>query len=176
MVILIAQYVGDWIGMIATTAPTAVQRWTEKGKTMDNTREKLIELLVRIECNGSEEVGCCPSRKHEFCGEVNKLSYCTIQHIADHLIAHGVTFATDNNVGSKWIPVTERAPENDYGKHWKDRKHYLVLYQPSGLMCVANYGYKQYDWWIDSHGCVMSETNYKEVTHWMPLPEPPKGE
>ena len=48
---------------------------------MDNTREKLIELLVRTECNGSEEQGCCPSRKYGFCGELNKLSYCTIQHI-----------------------------------------------------------------------------------------------
>lgn len=74
---------------------------------------------------------------------------------------------------AQWTPVTEGLPENDYGKHWKDRKYYLVLYQPSGLMCVAHYGYKQYDWWIDNHDCVMSATNYKEVTHWMPLPQPP---
>ena len=87
--------------------------------------------------------------------------------IADNLIANGVTV-------QEWIPVTEGLPENDYGKHWKDRKYYLVLYQPSGLMCVAHYGYKQYDWWIDNHDCVMSAANYKEVTHWMPLPEPPR--
>lgn len=87
--------------------------------------------------------------------------------IADYLIGHGVTV-------QEWIPVTEGLPQNDYGKHWKDRKYYLVIYQPSGLMCVAHYGYKQYDWWIDNYDCVMSAANYKEVTHWMPLPEPPR--
>jgi hypothetical protein len=85
---------------------------------------------------------------------------------------------TDTNVG-KWISVKERLPENDYGKHWKERKHYLVSLAPSGLMCVAHYGYKEYGWWIDGHDCVLSATNFKEVTHWMEinnLPQPPKGE
>ena len=76
----------------------------------------------------------------------------------------------------KWIPVTERLPKNDYGKHWKERKYYLVRVNPSGLMYVAHYGYKEYDWWIDEHDCVLSATSFKEVTHWMPLPEPPKEE
>lgn len=31
--------------------------------------------------------------------------------IADSLIAHGVTFAEDNNVPRKWIPVEEELPE-----------------------------------------------------------------
>ena len=85
-------------------------------------------------------------------------------------------FATN---GDKWISVKDRLPENDYGKHWKERKYYLVRFAPSGLMCVAHYGYKEYDWWIDEHDCVLSATNFKEVTHWMEitnLPQPPKGE
>ena len=79
----------------------------------------------------------------------------------------------------EWISVKDRLPENDYGKHWKERKHYLVRLEPSGLMCVAHYGYKEYGWWIDGHDCVLSATNFKEVTHWMELnnlPQPPKGE
>ena len=78
-----------------------------------------------------------------------------------------------------WISVKDRLPENDYGKHWQERKHYLVSLAPSGLMCVAHYGYKEYGWWIDGHDCVLSATNFKEVTHWMEitnLPQPPKGE
>ena len=75
----------------------------------------------------------------------------------------------------KWIPVSERLPENDYGKHWKERPHYLVLIK-NGLMRVATYGYKEYGWWIDSHNCVLKKEHYTEVTHWMPLPEPPKEE
>ena len=34
-----------------------------------------------------------------------------IGELVEKLITAGVTFATDNNVGSKWIPVTERLPE-----------------------------------------------------------------
>ena len=68
--------------------------------------------------------------------------------IADHLISNGVTV-------QQWIPVTERLPDrwqnvlsvSKYGKHCVD--------------CVFTYG----SWWSGG-----------EVTHWMPLPEPPKGE
>ena len=99
-------------------------------------------------------------------------AFSKTEEIADHLIANGVTV-------QEWISVKDRLPENDYGKHWKERKHYLVRLEPSGLMCVAHYGYKEYGWWIDGHDCVLSATNFKEVTHWMELnnlPQPPKGE
>lgn len=75
----------------------------------------------------------------------------------------------------KWISVDDRLPENDYEKHWKDRNYYLVKLAPSGLMRVAKYGYKNHNWWIDSHDCVLVAEHYTEVTHWMPLPEAPKG-
>lgn len=75
----------------------------------------------------------------------------------------------------KWISVKDRLPENDYGKHWKERPHYLVCLA-NGLMMVATFGFKEHEWWIDSHSCVLSKEHYREVTHWMPLPEPPKGE
>lgn len=53
-------------------------------------REKLIKLLC-APCNGPEDIGCCPSRKYGKCAEVEKLSCCAIQKLADHLIANGVT-------------------------------------------------------------------------------------
>jgi hypothetical protein len=65
-------------------------------------------------------------------------------------------------------------PDNDWGKHWKDRNYYLVFTKPSGLMNVAVYGYKEHNWWVDRNSCLLDKKNYKEVTHWMPLPEPPK--
>lgn len=54
-------------------------------------KKRLIELLSTCVCEGPEEIGSCPSRKFGKCGEVEKLSYCAIQKIADHLIANGVT-------------------------------------------------------------------------------------
>ena len=75
----------------------------------------------------------------------------------------------------EWISVEDRLPENDHGKHWKERQHYLVITEPSGLMRVARFGNKEFPWWIDSHDTVMTSANYAKVTHWMPLPEPPKA-
>ena len=73
----------------------------------------------------------------------------------------------------KWISVTDHLPKNDYGTHWKERAYYLVRLR-NGTMRVAHYGYKEYDWWIDSHNCVLSKERYTEVTHWRRLPAQPK--
>lgn len=69
----------------------------------------------------------------------------------------------------KWISVDDRLPINDYEKHWKDRNYYLVYTEPSGLMYVATFGFKEYDWWISNPERVL-----EQVTHYMPLPQPPK--
>ena len=83
--------------------------------------------------------------------------------IADHLLANGVTI-------QRWISVEERLPENDYEKHWKDRKQYLVV-MSNGMYTVCRYGYKEYDWWIDRNDSVIGRFN--QVVKWMEL-EPPK--
>jgi hypothetical protein len=91
---------------------------------------------------------------------------------------HGYEVATHiYNAGyrkQEWISVDERLPENDYGKHWKERRYYLVMTEPCGLMRVARFGYKDFPWWIDSHDTVLTSANYNKVTHWMPIPEAPK--
>ena len=129
-------------------------------------REKFVAFLADLDCNAEYCKDC------EFAKDIDGCVRRQKEIIADRLIAHGVTV-------QEWISVKDRLPENDYGKHWKERKHYLVWLAPSGLMCVAHYGYKEYGWWIDGHDCVLSATNFKEVTHWMEinnLPQPPKGE
>lgn len=84
--------------------------------------------------------------------------------IADHLLENGVTFAEDNNVG-KWIPVSERLPEPLVS----------VLVQMPGEkpFPTVREGYIARDglWYA---GYFTREPG--EVTHWMPLPEPPKEE
>ena len=69
----------------------------------------------------------------------------------------------------EWISVEDGLPINDYEKHWKDRNYYLVYTEPSGLMFVATFGFKEYDWWISNPERVL-----EQVTHYMPLPQPPK--
>ena len=74
----------------------------------------------------------------------------------------------------EWISVKDRLPKNDY---YDDcQKRYLAMTEPSRTMYVARYGYKDKDWWIDNHDCVLSKDSFTKVTHWMPLPEPPREE
>ena len=147
---------------------------------MPNTREKLIDLITE--------------RENDL---VRKIAWFTdtyrIKEVADHLIANGVTFATDNNVGDKlaptepltncqqWIPVTERLPEKD-GQYLVYERGYII---PSiRVLSFANDGRKvdKYDFcreWRNVWYQYDSEWGHitiDDVTHWMPLPEPPKGE
>lgn len=65
--------------------------------------------------------------------------------------------------GQKWIPVSERMPE----------KHKLVLCLWIRMGDGFRYGLAKLQrenvWWVLNEGM-------PEVTHWMPLPEPPRNE
>ena len=80
----------------------------------------------------------------------------TIEIMVDALIAHGVTV-------QEWISVKERLPE--------ESGEYLAYCGEYDGICVLYYeNLKTKSKW---------RTNWKEVTHWMPLadaPQPPKGE
>lgn len=123
-------------------------------------REKLIALL--------NDVGS------------NVLQFPTdgfITALADHLLANGVTFAKDMNVLSKWISVEERLPEDlfdfylialkekyPYEENWR---HHVDIAKLEFEGC----GYLDGRW--DTYND-WDEGQEIHVTHWMPLPEPPK--
>ena len=98
--------------------------------------------------------------------------YCSIEQLADHLLANGV-------VVQRWIPVTERLPEEDGS--------YLCFSQYCGSGWCAVRGFAkdgrkkdEYDFrrrWKNVWYDYDSEYGYcviDSITHWMPLPEPPK--
>lgn len=80
------------------------------------------------------------------------------------LIAKGVT-------AQEWISVDDRLPENDV---------MVIGYTPcDGFMFVGYYHEEpKYDWKVWRIVTAMRSTKVmtKKVTHWMPLPQPPKGE
>ena len=88
------------------------------------------------------------------CFPVGDYEQKQIEKIANHLIAHGVTV-------QEWISVNDRLPEKE-GEY--------ITYTDKGeihfdCFCIyPNHGTK---FWVGGNG---------KVTHWMPLPEPPKGE
>lgn len=127
----------------------------------DTMREKLIELL---------SVVTCPNEICNFCEHFENGVACERHRnevIADHLISNGVTL--DNQVSSsKWIPVTERLPEKT-------------------MKCLCRYVFgDNYDYPFEQvlYYCSVDKTPHfqnegslgMKVTHWMPMPEPLKGE
>lgn len=71
----------------------------------------------------------------------------------------------------EWISVDDRLPENDV---------MVIGYTPcDGFMFVGYYHQEpKYDWEVWRIVTAMRSTKVmkKKVTHWMPMPQPPKGE
>lgn len=77
------------------------------------------------------------------------------EEIADFFLANGVTF-------QKWIPVSERLPEQHSSVIvYRKTKRFSMLHYSSAL------GFHFYD-------SEWGDVTVDDVTHWMPLPEPPK--
>lgn len=124
-------------------------------------REKLIELLGYETCKDKECIGC----KH-YSDETGCIDYLKAE-LADHLIANGVVLDKDESkISSKWIPVSERLPEV-FGEFA------VAVKTVNGEMCAD---YADYDPFLQRWrtSCFIGDDEC--VTHWMPLPEPPKGE
>ena len=75
---------------------------------------------------------------------------------------------------TKWISVKDRLPDN--------KEHDWVLAQvveDNGFMHiprVMEYRQAKNDWFEETYGWLSEHNGLFSVTHWMPLPEPPKGE
>ena len=82
-----------------------------------------------------------------------------IEAVADYLLDSGVTV-------QQWIPVTERLPEDD------------VLVLCIGAKGGMFLGYPRYVYKDDDYAytTVPNARGSGHATHWMPLPQAPKGE
>lgn len=112
-----------------------------------DAREKLMELLT----DNLPRCGNLPRWDNPLqlsCDE-------QVQRIADHLIMNGVTV-------QEWISVKDRLPEN----------------VKEGLLIALRWGAVDIGWCEDGRWGSQFVDEYEdgEVTHWMPLPRPPKGE
>lgn len=109
-------------------------------------REKLIELVGQV-----QDCGCDVT-------DVVEMNYVENITLVDHLIANGVTV-------QEWISVKDRLPEND---QWA-----LCFMKDKSFGTFRVFQWNYIDWqWNDGNEWYDEE----DVTHWMPLPEQPKGE
>ena len=121
-----------------------------------DVREKLVELIT-------EFYGCDPMYYN-----VDALA------IADHLVSNGVTM-------QEWISVDDRLPEEDGSylvtiNSFGGRKYIDIRWFAKDGEIVDKYelaGQENVWYYYDSEWGYIS---IDSVTHWMPLPEMPKGE
>jgi hypothetical protein len=124
-----------------------------------DVREKLVEIFCSV-------LGVEPD-----------FSNAEAMEFVEELIANGIGFVTDNNVGSKWISVKECTPTEADGTVW---------------VCLADvFPYNEKEPYIDAkHDRRITEAFYSQfskrwykggavfpdgiVTHWMEKPQPPK--
>ena len=135
------------------------------GKQM---REKMIELIRKIDGKIIVFAGMSFDEQKE----------CLYSQIADHLIANDVTFATDNNVGNKWIPVTERLPDLHTDEYEEPDGSWMQFEASDEKWVIDESGYQTralyeagvvFQGWVGEHGQTVHG-----VTHWMDLPKPPR--
>ena len=113
-----------------------------------DVREKLIDLLHLVHVKVADLVL-----------EDNEKTYSdAIGMEADHLIANGVTV-------QEWISVDERMPEDGGYVVCIAKRNPFSRFMPMVARIEKN-------GWANP----ITEQYISEVTHWMPLPEPPKGE
>lgn len=104
-----------------------------------------------------------------------------IAHLGDHITyKEGIGICYDSDLAKviedaymtlkngvtvqKWIPVSERLPGDD-----SDVLAYLRIGE-EGRIYPANYAKGM---WFD---CIFNTPATETTTHWMPLPQPPKGD
>ena len=124
-----------------------------------DVREKLVELLGNIYLPmmaGPDTIG-------EY-----RIPHKFKEKIADYLISNGVTV-------QEWIPVKDRLPETD--------GIYIVCdCRLNGNQWIHTAGFrKASSSWCELHGMYYDDVygRYSEqdkITHWMQMPNPPKGE
>ncbi len=118
-------------------------------------------------------------REYEECdGNVPVYLHC---HECDTEIYINAAFTPEQAIGAwnkrapSWIPCSERLPE-DYGEYLVliDGTIVQTLFEPDCGEC-GEFGFWHDYYDPDTLGFVDVEwTKYEDISHWMPLPEPPE--
>ena len=115
-----------------------------------NVREKLVELLKTNAC--PSPFMCDPACRYYGYGD------CFPDRYADHLISNGVTV-------QEWISVKDMMPEAGGYVVCIAKRNPFSRFMPMVARIEKN-------GWVNP----ITEQYISEVTHWMPIPQPPKGE
>ena len=111
-----------------------------------DVREKLVEIV----CDALESDGCIGHCNYSPCFEVER--------VVNALIDNGVTV-------QEWISVYDELPEVGGYVVCIAKRNPFSMFMPMVARIEKN-------GWVNP----ITEQYISEVTHWMPMPNPPKGE
>lgn len=126
-----------------------------------DVRGKLVELLDNAIIDSDDNYG-----------------FPNTNQVADHLISNGVTV-------QEWISVTERLPdehESLFARYKGTDKWLEGMFMATSALVIVCVEYENGERTVKTASTKDGIWNVKDsfypckVTHWMPLPEPPKGE
>lgn len=132
------------------------------------------EIIQALECHISSDANCfdCPADEYGCIDPLIIGAYNLIKRQQAEIERLKGELATDKNDGCKWIPVTERLPEKN--------EIVLVYCKNKTIQGGVTRHIGSCDngfWFLKTQPGTASFPHLEwEVTHWMPLPEPPKGE
>lgn len=121
---------------------------------------EIKELIIKLRKSAAGKILGCS------CEHSEQASNCLpgLCRAAADLLESQQKRIAELEAADKWIPVTERLPEKE-GRY----------------LCVVRIGYRSGAVYLqimngDSHGFSLEHIYNDDVTHWMPLPEEPKGD
>ena len=136
-----------------------------------DVREKLVELICRF-CSGLSVSDITPPYGYENLADFMISNGVTVQEnveISDELLKQlknaPITICKEEpsiELVQEWISVDDRLPEDG-----------------DIVLCYMEFGEQRIARWDESENCwagQLIDYHKEQVTHWMPLPQPPKGE
>ena len=123
-----------------------LQVMVASGKNIIIMKEKLTGLINKVQDCGYDMTG------------VVEMNYIENDTLADYLLANGV-------IVQEWISVKDRLP-NYF-------EHVLINVPRDKPFATVHEAYLRKDGLWNTG---LYRYNKEDVTHWMPLPQPPKGE
>ena len=111
--------------------------------------------------------------KQNYCYQCCLADICKRVDRGTHTLASPACDAFDP--GMRWIPVTERLPEqppdrvDEHGnRYFTPTGRYLAVIKSTGVVCELSYTYCNKEFWYEH------SLKPIKVTHWMPLPDAPE--
>mgnify|MGYP002526448013 CR=1 FL=1 len=140
-------------------------------KLLDGDKlKKHLDYLIQKEKQLAKECSLSPNnefeRQRRYCFEANALAYGLCENVMDYYLV------TDTQVMNQWISVDDKLPdinERVFVYIPRPNNHYNIE------IAYISEGNDDHPYWVLRDESQFYSTRFHYISHWMSLPEPPKG-